>query len=62
MNLGQQVRVRASGREGVIMEVLGDGRYRVEFYPMAGTKPVDPRSIERDDAGGIFIADELEPL
>ena len=62
MNLGQQVRVRADGREGVIMEVLAGGRYRVEFYPAAGTPPVDEQNMERDDAGGIFVADELEPL
>ena len=62
MNLGQQVRVRATGREGVVTEKVGGGRSRVEFYPVASTKPVDERNIERDNAGGIFTDDELASL
>ena len=62
MNLGQQVRVRATGRQGVVTEKVGGGRSRVGFYPLVGTKPVDERNIERDNAGEVFTDDELASL
>jgi hypothetical protein len=62
MRIGDTVRVRASGREGQIVEDLDKGRYRVEFYPVAGTMPLDAANVEGEDAGRIFSAEDLEPL
>jgi hypothetical protein len=62
MRIGDTVRVRASGREGQIVEDLERGRHRVEYYPVANTMPVDTANIEDDEAGGIFSTEELEPL
>ena len=62
MRIGDTVRVRASGREGQIVEDLERGRHRVEYYPVADTMPVNAVNVEGGDAGGIFSAEELEPL
>lgn len=62
MRIGDTVRVRATGREGQIVEELGSGRHRIEFYPVAETVPVDAANIEDDEAGGIFSAEDLELL
>ena len=62
MRIGDVVRVRATGREGQIVEDVGRGRHRVEFYPSAGTAPADPGRAGSGETGGIFSDQELEPV
>jgi hypothetical protein len=62
LRIGDVVRVRATGREGQIVEDVGNGRRRVEFYPAAGTAPSRPSDVPSDEAGGIFSDQELEPV
>ena len=54
MRIGEAARVRASGRDGQIVEDLGKGRHRADLYPAAGTAPTDPANVEGDETCGIF--------
>ena len=56
MRLGEAARVRASGREGQIVEDLGKGRHHVDLYPAAGTAPTDLGTVGGDETDGIFHA------
>ncbi len=58
MRIGDVVRVRATGREGQIVEDVGKGRRRVEFYPAGG----GPAGADQGETGGIFSDQELEPI
>ena len=61
MQIGDNVRLRASGRRARIIEDHGCSRYRVLFYSEPAADPLDSTTVEdEDDAGGIYEADELE--
>jgi hypothetical protein len=62
MRIGDMVRVRASGREGQIVEDLDRGRYRVAFDPVPTDVLLDMGNVDGDVEGGIFSAGELNPL
>jgi hypothetical protein len=61
VQIGDNVRVRATGRRGRIIEDRGQSRYRVLFYSEPPADPLDTTTIDdEDDAGGIYVADDLE--
>ena len=63
MQIGDNVRVRATSRRARIIEDLGDSHYRVLFYAdpdadaLARATPAD-----EDDAGGVYTASDLEVI
>jgi hypothetical protein len=63
MQIGDNVRVRASGRRARIVEDHGHSRYRVLFYSEPAADPLDSATIEdEDDAGGVYEAEDLEVI
>lgn len=61
MQIGDKVRVRASGRQGRIIEDHGQSHYRVLFYAEPPADALDSTTIDdEDDAGGIYEAEDLE--
>jgi len=63
MQIGDNVRVRVSGRVARIIEDHGQSRYRVLFYSEPAEDALDRTTIEdEDDAGGIYDAEELEAV
>lgn len=63
MQIGDNVRVRVTGRLARIIEDHGQSRYRVLFYSEPAEDAVDRGTIEdEDDAGGIYDAEELEAV
>ena len=61
MRIGDVVRVRASGREGQIVEDVDKNRRRVELYP-AGEAEVSNSGDRGGEDSGIFSDEELEPI
>ncbi|MCC6178085.1 MAG: hypothetical protein IT305_22515 [Chloroflexi bacterium] len=62
MQTGDTVRVRTNGRRAVIVVALSNDRYEVEFLPDPSVDPIDRYTIENTDAGGIYRAQDLEPI
>ena len=63
VQIGDNVRVRATGRRGRIIEERGHARYRVLFYSEPPADVLDTTTIDdEDDAGGIYEADDLEVI
>ena len=61
MQIGDNVRVLATGRLARIIEDRGHSRYRVLFYSEPVADALDTTTVEdEDDAGGIYHADDLE--
>ena len=63
MEIGDKVRVRATGRSARIIEDLGHAHYRVLFFDEAAQDALDrdtPQS--EDDAGGVYSDEDLEPI
>jgi hypothetical protein len=46
----------------VIVSELPDNHYQVEFLPEADEDPIDRDSPEWQGEGGIYEADQLEPI
>ncbi|TMF03137.1 MAG: hypothetical protein E6I52_08160 [Chloroflexi bacterium] len=63
MQIGDNVRVRATDRRARIIEDLGNSHYRVLFYldPDADALDRDTPQDE-DDAGGVYTAEDLEVI
>jgi hypothetical protein len=62
MQIGDNVRVRTSGRRARIIEDLGNNHYRVLFYLDADQDALDHDTPQdEDDAGGVYMAEDLEP-
>ena len=63
MQIGDNVRVRVSGRLARIIEDHGQSRYRVLFYSEPPADALDSTTVSyEDDAGGIYEADDLEVI
>jgi hypothetical protein len=63
MQIGDNVRVRATDRRGRIIEDLGHSRYRVLFYADPAADALDQATPQdEDDAGGVYEADDLEVI
>ena len=63
MEIGSNVRVRATGRRARIIEDLGQSRYRVLFYAQAAADAMDHDTPQdEDDAGGVYSAEDLEAI
>jgi hypothetical protein len=61
MQIGDNVRVRTTGRLGRIIEDRGESRYRILFYSEPPADALDSTTIDdEDDAGGIYEAEDLE--
>jgi hypothetical protein len=61
MQIGDNVRVRATGRSARIIEDLGNSHYRVLFYADPNADALDRDTPQdEDDAGGVYTADDLE--
>ncbi len=61
MQIGDNVRVRATARSARIIEDLGQSRYRVLFYAEPAADAVDRDTPQdEDDAGGVYHAEDLE--
>ncbi len=61
MQIGDNVRVRASGRRARIIEDLGHAHYRVLFYADPEQDALDRDTPQdEDDAGGVYTEDDLE--
>ncbi len=62
MEIGDIVTVKATGRRARLVEGLGRDRYMVEFLPDLMTDPVDRDTVQSEDEGGIYSADDLAPI
>ena len=63
MQIGDNVRVRTSGRRARIIEDHGRARYRILFYAEPAVDALDGATIEdEDDAGGIYDAQDLDVI
>ena len=62
MELGDSVTVRATGRRARLIEALDRDHYMVEFLPDPMTDPIDRDTVQSEDEGVIYRADELEPV
>jgi hypothetical protein len=62
MQVGDTVTVRTTGRRARIVAELGHGRYQVEFAPDLLTDPIDRDTVQSEDEGGVYRADDLQPL
>jgi hypothetical protein len=63
MQIGDNVRVRTSGRRARIIEDHGHARYRVLFYSEPAADALDSATVEsEDDAGGIYDAQDLDEI
>ena len=63
MQIGDNVRVRASGRRARIIEDHGHARYRILFYSEPAVDALDGATVEdEDDAGGIYDAQDLDVI
>lgn len=63
MQIGDNVRVRSSGRRARIIEDHGHARYRVLFYSEPLVDPLDSATVDdEDDAGGVYDAQDLEVI
>ena len=61
MQIGDNVRVRTSGRRARIIEDLGNSNYRVLFYADPEQDALDRDTPQdEDDAGGVYMAEDLE--
>jgi hypothetical protein len=62
MQVGDNVRVRATARRAQIIEDLGQSRFRVLFYPEPAVDALDRDTPQdEDEAGGVYQAEDLEP-
>lgn len=63
MEIGDKVRVRASGRSARIIEDLGNSRFRVLFFDDPAQDALDRDTPQdEDDAGGVYGDEDLEPI
>jgi hypothetical protein len=63
MQIGDNVRVRLSGRHARIIEDLGNSHYRVLYYADPAADALDRDTPQNeDDAGGVYVADDLEVI
>ena len=62
MQVGDTVRVRTNGRRALIVQELSRERFQVEFLPDPAGDPIDRDSVQSGDVGGIYAADDLEPI
>jgi hypothetical protein len=63
MQIGDNVRVRATARSARIIEDLGKSHYRVLFYSDPAADALDRETPEdEDDAGGVYSAEDLEVI
>jgi hypothetical protein len=62
MQVGDTVTVRTTGRRARIVAELDRGRYQVEFAPDLLTDPIDRDTVQSEDEGGVYRADDLQPL
>ena len=63
MQIGDNVRVRTSGRRGRIIEDRGHAHYRVLFYAEPAVDALDGATVQdEDDAGGIYEAQDLDVI
>jgi hypothetical protein len=61
MQIGDNVRVRATARRARIIEDLGNAHYRVLFYADPDQDALDRETPQdEDDAGGVYTAEDLE--
>jgi hypothetical protein len=61
MQIGDNVRVRATARRARIIEDLGNAHYRVLFYLDPDQDALDRETPQdEDDAGGVYMAEDLE--
>ena len=62
MQIGDTVWVRTNGRRALIVEELSRERFQVEFLPDSAGDPIDRDTVQAGDIGGIYAADDLEPI
>ena len=62
MQVGDTVTVRTTGRRARIVAELDRGRYQVEFAPDLMSDPIDRDTVQSEDEGGVYRADDLQPL
>ena len=63
MQIGDNVRVRLSGRHARIIGDLGNSHYRVLYYADPAADALDRDTPQNeDDAGGVYVADDLEVI
>ena len=63
MQIGDIVRVRATARRARIIEDLGQSHYRVLFFDDPAVDALDRDTPQdEDDAGGVYRAEDLEPI
>jgi hypothetical protein len=63
MQIGDNVRVRATARRARIIEDLGNSHYRVLYYAEPDADALDRDTPQdEDDAGGVYMADDLEVI
>ena len=61
MQIGDNVKVRTTGRRARIIEDLGNSHYRVLYYADPDADALDRDTPQdEDDAGGVYSAEDLE--
>jgi hypothetical protein len=62
METGDTVVVRSTGRHARIVSELSNERFEVEYLPDPMSDPIDRDTVQSEGEGGIYAADDLEPL
>jgi hypothetical protein len=62
MEVGDTVLIKNTGRRALIIAVLPEGRYQVEYLPDPAEDPVDRDSAFSADEGGIYPGIDLQPI
>jgi hypothetical protein len=60
MQAGDAVKVKATGRRGLIVAELPEQHYQVEFLDDPPEDPIDRDSAAWEGESGIYEADDLE--
>jgi hypothetical protein len=62
MQVGDTVLIKDTGRRALITAVLPEDHFQVEYLPDPAEDPIDRDSAFAADEGGVYLADELQPL
>ena len=62
VEVGDTVKVRASGRRVRIVAVLSHDRFEVEYLPDRMDDPIDRDTVQSEGEGGIYDGVDLTPM
>jgi hypothetical protein len=62
MQVGDTVLIKDTGRRALITAALPEDHFQVEYLPDPAEDPIDRDSAVAADEGGVYFADDLQPL